>query len=174
VLPQDDAAAAMHEEGMALLAAGGLERYEVSAFARQGARCRHNLNYWRFGDYLGIGAGAHGKLTFAAGQAVTRSVKQRHPAAYATAALSGSADLSRRLVETAELPFEFMLNALRLCEGFEASLFRAATGLPLDVVDPVLSRARDEGLLAPQRDPIVASALGQRFLDDLVARFLPG
>jgi oxygen-independent coproporphyrinogen-3 oxidase len=172
-LPAEAAAARMHEQGIGALAAAGLERYEVSAFARPPARCRHNLNYWRFGDYLGIGAGAHGKITRAAPAAVTRSVKQRHPARYLAAALAGDADLSRGEVAAAELPFEFMLNALRLCAGVEAELFSATTGLPLDVIADALARAREDGLLLDEPQRIVPSVLGQRFLDDLVARFLP-
>jgi oxygen-independent coproporphyrinogen-3 oxidase len=172
-LPAEAAAAAMQEQGIAALAGAGLARYEVSAFARAHARCRHNLNYWRFGDYLGIGAGAHGKITGATPPAVMRSVKQRHPARYVAAALAGDPDLSRHAVAPAELPFEFMLNALRLSEGVEAELFRAATGLPLEVIAAPLTRARRDGLLIADSRRLAASEFGQRFLDDLVARFLP-
>ena len=173
-LPCEDDAGSMQEQGIAALAAAGLQRYEISAFAFQHARCRHNLNYWRFGDYLGIGAGAHGKLTVASSPAaVLRSVKQRHPARYLAAALAGGADLSRRAVPVTDLAFEFMLNALRLSEGVESTLFLAATGLPLDVVTPILVKARRDGLMVQDPDRIAASVLGQRFLDDLVARFVP-
>jgi len=172
-LPGGDEAAAMQRDGMELLAAAGLERYEVSAFAAPGARCRHNLNYWRFGDYLGLGAGAHGKLSSAQPPQVVRSVKERHPARYLARAPHGGADLRRESVPARELPFEFMLNALRLVEGVEEGEFPRATGLPLEAVRARLDACRDDGLLAPVAGRIVASPLGLRFLDDLVARFLP-
>ncbi len=172
-LPCADDAAAMQEDGIAALAGAGLTRYEVSAYAKPGARCRHNLNYWRFGDYLGIGAGAHGKITLASEGVVTRSVKQRHPQRFVEAALAGDAALRRDAVVSTSLPFEFMLNALRLTDGFEADLFRDCTGLPLDAIAATVARARDDGLLGSDPGHIVPTALGQRFLDDLVARFLP-
>jgi oxygen-independent coproporphyrinogen-3 oxidase len=172
-LPDDEVSVAMHEAGMEMLANAGLERYEVSAFARPSARCRHNLNYWRFGDYLGIGAGAHGKITMVGDRAVVRTAKLRHPARFQSAAAAGDALAHARRVATGELPFEFMLNALRLTRGFEESLFPAVTGLPLRLIASELSRCVSLGLLERRAARIVPTALGRRFLNDLVAHFLP-
>jgi oxygen-independent coproporphyrinogen-3 oxidase len=131
-LPDDDLAADMQSLLQARLAADGLARYEVSAFARDGHRCRHNLNYWEFGDYLGIGAGAHGKISSASG--VIRQARLRHPQRYQEAALAGRAVEIERVLEAADLPFEFMLNALRLVEGVPATLFGERTGLSATVL----------------------------------------
>ena len=174
VLPSSDSAASMQNAGMALLAAHGLDRYEVSAFAARGARCQHNLNYWQFGDYLGIGAGAHGKLTCAAQGRVVRSVKERHPARYQQRAFGGDADSRRTPVVAQELPFECLLNGLRLLEGVSVECFERGTGFSVNVIGAQLERCREDGLLEPEHARIVATPLGMRFLDDLVARFLPG
>ena len=172
-LPAHDLAARMQDVGIELLAQAGLGRYEVSAFAAPGERCRHNLNYWRFGDYLGLGAGAHGKLTLADRGSVLRTAKPRSPQRFMTLAGAGAPCGERRAVAAGELPFEFMLNALRLGDGFEETLFRSATGLALDTVQPALAHAVAGGLLERAGGRIRATELGWRFLDDLVARFLP-
>ena len=125
--------------------AAGLQRYEVSAFARDTHRCRHNLNYWMFGDYLGIGAGAHSKLSFP--HRVVRQQRWREPMSYMTQALDGHALSQDEEVARAELPFEFMLNALRLREGVEMKLFNERTGLPASAIDAALRQAQTRGLL---------------------------
>ena len=170
-LPDEDAAADMQDAIEAALAAGGWEHYETSAFARPGMRARHNLNYWTFGDYLGIGAGAHGKISSAGG--IRREARWRQPKAYLEAAEAGDAIEEARDVDAASLPFEFMLNALRLVEGFPAALFTERTGLAIAAVGRELERAESEGLL--QRDPtwIRPTPKGRRFLNALLERFLP-
>ena len=173
VLPNEDEFDAMQQRGIELLSQAGIQRYEVSAFAADGQQCQHNVNYWRFGDYLGIGAGAHGKLTMANEQKVMRSVKQRHPLRYMQTAGDSECDLSRRRVANHELPFEFMLNAMRLVDGTEAALFQQHTGLELDTVSATLERCRADGLIELDSNHIRPSELGRRFLDDLTARFLP-
>ncbi len=168
----DDELCDMQDQGIALLAAGGYQRYEISAYAREQRHCRHNLNYWRFGDYIGIGAGAHGKLTHVAGGAlggqVERRTCRRHPDAYMTGADRLS---SRRWLTNEDLILEFALNAFRLVDGVEASLFQRQTGLGLAQIEPVLARARRDGLLNPRQDRLCPSVHGLRFLNDLVARF---
>ena len=171
-LPQEDAAADMQESIEALLAGAGFGHYETSAFARPGHRARHNVNYWSFGDYLGIGAGAHGKLSFR--DRITREVRERKPASYLRAALEGNALSESRDVEERELPFEFMLNALRLIDGFPPALFTQRTGVPLSVVEPQLAQAEDRGLIARDIERIRPTERGRRFLNDLLERFLPG
>jgi putative oxygen-independent coproporphyrinogen III oxidase len=168
-LPDDDLAFAMQQDGDARLAAAGFAQYEVSAYARPGRQCRHNLNYWRFGDYLGIGAGAHGKATV--GGAVLRTEKPRSPRAY----LAGGGRLGaiRRAVQASELPFEFMLNALRLAEGFRFADFERATGLPAATVAGKLAEYARKGLVHPEDSRYRATDLGFRFLNDLLAGFLP-
>jgi oxygen-independent coproporphyrinogen-3 oxidase len=150
----------------------GMERYEVSAFARPGHRCRHNLNYWQFGDYLGLGAGAHGKLSFA--HRVLRQVRWREPATYMEQALAGHAVSNEHEVARRELPFEFMLGALRLRQGFEMARFCERTGLPPSALEPALGQAQQRGLI--ERIDLAGSvrptALGFDFLSDLQALFL--
>jgi oxygen-independent coproporphyrinogen-3 oxidase len=172
-LPGHDRAAAMQDAGLALLADAGLDRYEISAFAAPGERCAHNLNYWSFGDYLGLGAGAHGKITLPAQAVVVRTEKPRAPGRYVAWAAGGDSVAARREVAVADLPFEFMLNALRLTDGFAESLFQERTGLAVSQVEPVVDDAAARGLLRCDRGRIAPTALGLRFLDDLVARFLP-
>jgi putative oxygen-independent coproporphyrinogen III oxidase len=167
-LPDDDAAAAMLSECLGRLESAGYSRYEVSAYARAGARCRHNLNYWGFGDYVGIGAGAHGKLTFAQRGEIVRTQQTREPRRY----LAGAA-LTRRTVTSEELPFEFMLNALRLTDGFDLEAFPARTGVPADHVHVQLESARLRGLLERTAGGYRPSELGLRFLNDLLVEFLP-
>jgi len=170
-LPDDDLASDMLDLITARTAAAGLQRYEVSAFARPGHRCAHNLNYWQFGDYLGIGAGAHGKLSYP--HRVIRQVRWREPNTYMTQALAGQAMSNDDEVARAQLPFEYMLNALRLRGGFELADFSARTGLPITAIAKPLAEAERLGLL--ERDFVRAwpSDKGFDFLSDLQALFLP-
>jgi len=170
-LPDDDAAADMAEAVEAALAQAGYTRYETSAFAKPGFECRHNVNYWRFGDYLGIGAGAHSKLSFS--DRIVRQVRVKQPQQYLERARSGAPVLEEHPVGRAEIGFEFMLNALRLTEGVPASLFAERTGLPLAIVAGALREAERRGLLEPDPSRLRATALGRRFLNDLQALFLP-
>jgi putative oxygen-independent coproporphyrinogen III oxidase len=169
-LPDEDVAADMLAECAARLAAAGLRQYEVSAYAREGAQCRHNLNYWTFGDYLGVGAGAHGKLTFPAPALIERTTQPREPRRYLAAA---DAALARRAIGADELPFEFMLNALRLTEGFDAELFAARTGLEWSSIERQLLAASERGLLEPTPVGFRPSPRGLRFLNELLLAFLP-
>ena len=167
VLPEHDACADMQVMIEETLARAGFEHYEISAFARPGRRCRHNLNYWEFGDYLGIGAGAHGKLSFA--DRVTRHERVKQPREY----MSATGDIQPRVVSAKELPFEFMLNALRLVEGFSAELLSRRTGLPQILFERGLREAEQRGLIARELQAIRPTELGRRFLNDLVELFLP-
>jgi oxygen-independent coproporphyrinogen-3 oxidase len=169
-LPDDDVAADMEDTIHARLAGAGYRHYETSAFAKAGFECRHNLNYWRFGDYLGIGAGAHSKLSFP--DRIVRQVRFKNPRQYLDAMASGSALQEESAVTRHDVGFEFMLNALRLTEGVPASLFAERTGHPITVVQRELSEARERGLL--DRSPLVLkpTRLGQRFLNDLQQLFL--
>lgn len=164
-LPEHDLAADMQLGAEGLLRAAGYEHYETSAFARPGHRCRHNVNYWEFGDYLGIGAGAHGKISFP--DRVTRHARAKQPVAY----MKGAASEDTRIAP-AELPFEFMLNALRLVEGFPVSLFADRTGLSLHAVESHLARAEGKGLLERDWQRIRPSERGRRFLNELLELFL--
>jgi putative oxygen-independent coproporphyrinogen III oxidase len=170
-LPPDDDAYAMLDRITELTAEAGLERYEVSAYAKPGHRCWHNLNYWQFGDYLGIGAGAHSKLSFA--HRVARPVRVREPRLYMERAMAGQAVVSADEVRRAELPFEFMLNSLRLREGFALQDFLDRTGLPLSAIERGMSEAVGKGLM--ERDALRAwpTAHGFDFLSDLQSLFLP-
>ncbi len=170
-LPDEDSAAAMQEAVEAATAAAGYEHYEVSAYARPGAACRHNLNYWRFGDYLGLGAGAHGKLSLP--DRIVRQRRHRNPATYLEQARAGRFVAEEHVVGAAELPFEFMLNALRLTRGFETGLFAERTGLPLAAIEGTLRLAERQGLLVRDQRGIRPTAQGRRFLNDLQALFLP-
>src|SRR5690606_30096049 len=153
----------------ALLAGQGFAQYEVSAYAREGRQCRHNLNYWRFGDYLGVGAGAHGKL---GGAAVTRSTHLREPRRYFAAAAAGP---EWRTVPPQDLPFEFMMNTLRLAEGFTPAQFTATTGLPDTALQPALGDLAAEGLLLnEQPGRWRTTPRGLQFLNEVLQRFLPG
>ena len=169
-LPDEDSAAAMQEAIEETAAAAGLEHYEISAYARPGHRARHNLNYWQFGDYLGIGAGAHSKLSFH--DRILRQARHRHPQRYVEQALAGTAVEEERVLGAADLPFEFMLNALRLVEGVPTALFAERTGLNVASIARRLEDAARRGLLDPDPTAIRASALGLRFLNDLQALFL--
>ncbi|MCD0503493.1 radical SAM family heme chaperone HemW [Bordetella petrii] len=171
-LPDDDASAAMQDAVEAALQAAGLQRYEVSAYARAGARCRHNLNYWEFGDYLGLGPGAHGKLSFH--DRIVRESRLRNPETWMAGAMArdGSHVAESRSVGPDELPFEFMLNALRLKEGVAASSFAERTGVSLAAIAKPLQAASDRGLLDPDPTRLRATPLGWRFLNDLQEMFL--
>ena len=171
-LPDDDHAWAMQEACEQQLAAAGYGQYEVSAYARPGRRCVHNLNYWRFGDYLGIGAGAHGKLTDAAAGVVRRRWKTRHPKAYLGAASHAERIGGDAPVADDELPFEYMLNALRLVDGVPSADFSERTGLPVERIGPALAAARERGWLADDAVCLRTTPLGQRFLNDVIACFL--
>ncbi|MGH8294974.1 MAG: radical SAM family heme chaperone HemW [Steroidobacteraceae bacterium] len=169
-LPDDDAAAGMLDACRGLLERTGFAQYEVSAYARAARRCRHNLNYWSFGDYLGIGAGAHGKLTLPGAGQVVRTAQAREPRRYL--ASTGRASLKRTAVPAWELPFEFMLNALRLVDGFEARIFTARTGLPWERVAGTMSELAGEGLIVASQTCYRASPLGLRFLNDVLLHFV--
>jgi oxygen-independent coproporphyrinogen-3 oxidase len=171
VLPDDDAAAAMQDAVEAQLANAGFEHYEISAYARPGHRAAHNLNYWTFGDYLGLGAGAHGKLSFH--DRVIRQARYRHPRRYLDGATAGNAVEVERTLSRHDLPFEFMLNALRLTQGVPASLYEERTGDSLAGVARVLGKAVDKGLLTADPTRLAATPLGLRFLNDLQEMFLP-
>lgn len=170
-LPDDDVIGAMQDVLVDELQRRGYRQYEVSAYAQDGHQCRHNRNYWEFGDYLGIGAGAHGKLSHAEG--VMRVAKARHPDAFLRTAGTAAARASIRFPSRSDLIFEFMLNALRLHDGFPAALFSQRTGLGLRDIEVPLRAARGKGLLTLDADVIRPTALGRRFLNDLVALFLP-
>jgi oxygen-independent coproporphyrinogen-3 oxidase len=169
-LPDDDASADMQDWIHERTVEAGYERYEVSAYARPGRQCKHNLNYWRFGDYLGIGAGAHTKLSFA--HRVVRQARFKHPATYMQEARTGTPIQEEHEVGPRDLPFEFMLNALRLVEGFPVHRFLERTGLTMTSIEPGLREAEARGLISRDFEKIVPTPLGQRFLNDLQALFL--
>lgn len=169
-LPEGDLCADMQEAIEARLAAAGYANYETSAFAQPGKQCRHNLNYWYFGDYLGIGAGAHSKLTLH--DRVLRQMRWKHPKAYLENIRSGNAIQEESSVAAASLPFEFMMNALRLAEGFHPSLFEARTAQSLNGILPQLRAAEADGLLEVGPERIAPTLKGRRFLNVLLERFL--
>lgn len=172
-LPDEDTRWAMQVQGHGRLAAAGYTQYEVSAHARPGRRCRHNENYWCYGDYLGLGAGAHGKLTDREAGRIVRTRNLRSPARYMEAVRAGEPFEQRWRVGGEDALFEFMLNALRRTDGFEPALFEARTGLPRRRLEPRLREPLQRGLLHCDTEQIRPTALGRRFLDDLVACFLP-
>lgn len=169
--PDEDALWTMHTRSLERMESAGLRRYEISAFARSGDQCRHNLNYWRFGDYLGIGAGAHGKLTRGVDRVVERSVKHRHPRRYLASRGGGDYVVSRGPVAGADLPLEFMLNAARLLEGFSEELFEARTGLPASVISGPLLQAEKRGLIHRSPGAIRPTRRGTQFLNDYLTLF---
>ena len=171
-LPDDDHAWSMQEACEQALADAGYGQYEISAYARPDRRCAHNLNYWRFGDYLGIGAGAHGKISDAASGKVHRRWKSRLPKAYIDAGASAARIGGDSVVDTAELPFEYMLNALRLVDGVPLDDFSARTGLSPETIASALEAARQRGWLTDDPQKLHTTALGQRFLNDVIASFL--
>jgi oxygen-independent coproporphyrinogen-3 oxidase len=170
-LPDDDHAWAMQEACQARLAAAGYHQYEISAYAQPGRQCRHNRNYWQFGDYLGIGAGAHGKVS-APGTGVRRRWKVRSPRAYVEAAGGAGRLGGDSMVKPDELPFEYMLNALRLIDGVPMADFAARTGLAADAIAAPLANARQRGWLTADTDRLHTTALGQRFLNDVIESFM--
>ena len=169
-LPDDDLAYEMQDLIEARTAQAGYRHYETSAYSRPHREARHNLNYWRFGDYLGIGAGAHGKLSFP--NRILRQMRHKHPATYMAQAMAGNAVQEAREVGADELPFEFMLNALRLTDGVPASSFHDMTGLPLHAISRQLAAAEKKGLLDADPTVIRPTELGRRFLNDLQEMFL--
>jgi len=170
-LPDEDAAWRIQTAGQKLLADAGYVQYEVSAYARPGKRCRHNLNYWLFGDYLGIGAGAHGKLSVELPQRILRTVKPKQPREYLEQIRRAGSGASSPIA-AADLPFEFMLNALRLNEGFTVRDFRRRTGLEMASVERKLAEGEARGMLLRRADGWYPSELGRRFLNDLLLSFL--
>ena len=171
-LPDDDHAWAMQEACEAKLADAGYGQYEISAYAQPGRRCVHNLNYWQFGDYLGIGAGAHAKLSDATGGQVHRRWKTRGPSAYMESNGGAARIGGDSVVGPAELPFEYMLNALRLIDGVPLADFALRTGLPLENIAAALAEARQRGWLRDDPQRLHTTALGQRFLNDVISGFL--
>jgi oxygen-independent coproporphyrinogen-3 oxidase len=170
-LPDEDAAADMQELVSERLRAAGYDHYETSAYAKPGRACRHNVNYWQFGDYAGIGAGAHGKLSFA--NRILRIVKYKHPEDYMAHARAGKATQEEHAVAERDLPFEFMLNALRLNDGFALTSYTERTGLPLAPLLPILETAERDGLVVRDHRHLRPTAKGRLFLNELLQRFLP-
>jgi coproporphyrinogen III oxidase-like Fe-S oxidoreductase len=170
LLPDEDAAAQMHEWIESRLQRAGYVHYEVSAYAQPGRQCRHNLNYWEFGDYLGIGAGAHSKISFP--HRIVRQARLRQPAGYMERALQGNALAESTEVARDDLAFEFMLNALRLNDGFATALFSERTGLPVSRIEAALHDAEQRGLLQRDLQHIAPTGMGWRFLSDLQTLFL--
>ena len=169
-LPDDEVSADMQEAIESCLEAAGFDHYETSAFAKPGRHSRHNLNYWQFGDYVGIGAGAHGKISSHAG--IVRQMRHKQPAAYLKAVADGNPLQSQQKVARADLPFEFMMNLLRLTGGFESRLFQERTGLPLALIRRQLDEAQAQGLLDGDGAILRPTLKGQRFLNDLLTLFL--
>jgi oxygen-independent coproporphyrinogen-3 oxidase len=169
-LPDEDTSADMQDWIHDRATAAGFERYEVSAYAKPHHQSKHNLNYWRFGDYLGIGAGAHGKLSFP--ERIIRQVRFKHPTTYIEQALKQEAIQEEHEIGTSDLPFEFMLNALRLNEGFPVHRFLERTGLTMNAIEKPLLEAEKRGLITRDHQHIAPTPLGQRFLNDLQGLFL--
>jgi putative oxygen-independent coproporphyrinogen III oxidase len=169
-LPDDDASADMQDMIAEVTAAAGFDHYEVSAYAQPGKRARHNLNYWEFGDYLGIGAGAHSKISFP--HRVLRQARFKQPQSFIDAANQGNAIQEEREIARADMGFEFMLNTLRLTGGFAPNLFAERTGVQINAIDQVLNAAEAKGLLYRDHQIIRPTELGQRFLNDLQEMFL--
>ncbi len=171
-IPDEDGAWDMQEQCQALLASAGYAQYETSAYARPQRQCAHNLNYWRFGGYLGIGAGAHGKLTMGASQQVLRRWKVKNPGRYLASAGTPAAIGGDDVLDDRRLPFDFMLNALRLNEGVPFAMFEARTGLPRSAIETTLVVARERGLLEANDEWIRPTELGRRFANDVIGLFL--
>jgi oxygen-independent coproporphyrinogen-3 oxidase len=170
-LPSEDEVDAIFEQNLELLKDAGYERYEVSAYAKKDQECKHNLNYWRFGDYIGIGAGAHGKISFP--DRITRQVRERHPETYMQSMESkGSALVDTKEIVAKDLPFEFMLNTLRLTAGVDTNTFSERTGLPLSVISKSLNEACKKGLIGAHPSKLRPTELGIRYLNNLQEMFL--
>ncbi len=177
-LPGDDQLWAMQCAGLDYLSSQGFQQYEVSAYAKSGekqhdSRCRHNLNYWHFGDYLGIGAGAHSKLTQIGSATIQRHTRHRIPNTYIERSLNANAITDTKIVPAEELPLEFMMNALRLNAGFHASLFMERTGIPLAAIQKPLATAKSRALIDWTTNTIKATGLGKRYLNDTLQLFMP-
>jgi oxygen-independent coproporphyrinogen-3 oxidase len=173
-LPDDDASWDMQDNCQLLMAQAGYGQYEVSAYAQAGWRCAHNLNYWHFGDYLGIGAGAHGKLTLGSSSTILRRWKLKHPAAYLASAGTPAAIGGDESIAPGQRPFDYMLNALRLVEGFSLDEFEARTGLPRASIDGRLGVAEERGWLTRMGGDIRPTESGRRFTNDVISLFLEG
>ncbi|HPF74115.1 MAG TPA: radical SAM family heme chaperone HemW [Xanthomonadaceae bacterium] len=171
-IPDEDGAWDIQDACHQRLSDAGFASYEVSAWARPGHQCRHNLNYWRFGDYLGIGAGAHGKVTLPAEERILRRWKHKHPARYLETAATSERIGGDEDISPAQRPFEYMLNVLRLVDGVPASDFEARTGLPLDQLQGPLEEARNRGWLVADSRRIQPTELGRRFTNDVISLFL--
>jgi len=169
-LPDDDTSAEMQIEIEAFLAQHGYEHYETSAFAKKGKQAQHNLNYWQFGDYLGIGAGAHSKLSYH--DKITRETRPKHPKAYMEQTMQGKPVERKWEISREELGFEFMMNALRLIDGVPLGLFQQRTGLNLNTLESAIKKAQNKGLLIVEHGTIQPTQLGQRFLNELLEIFL--
>lgn len=172
-LPDDDTAWDIQDAAQSILASAGYTQYEVSAYAKNNQRSRHNLNYWTFGDYLGIGAGAHDKISDAQQQSITRQWKQKHPERYLDTITTDARIAGSRILDTKETVFEFMMNVLRLSEGIETELFSRHTGLPLILAEPGLKKAQKQQWLNWDNHNITPTRHGQQFLNDVLEVFLP-
>ena len=170
LLPADDTLWDIQQQGLALLQQHGYQQYEISAYARPGQQCRHNLNYWRYGDYLGIGCGAHGKITLPARNAILRTVKIKHPKGYMDIS-RGYMD-SREQVDAEDRPFEFFMNRFRLLEPCPIADFTAYTGLPLSYISSAIAVAEQKGLLTVSDSHWQVTELGARYLNDLLSLFI--
>ncbi len=169
-LPNDELIFDTQKRGQQLLADHGYQQYEVSAYSQSGLQCKHNVNYWQFGDYLGIGAGAHGKITQTLPQTIIRTVKPKSPEHY----LQDTHKLgSSTVIPVAELPLEFIMNQLRLKQGFTAENYFASTGLSISTLEPALSESLQQGLLINQDDRYFCSAQGWNFMDNILEKFMP-
>ena len=172
-LPDEDAIIDWQISNQQQLAEAGYQQYEVSAYALQGQECRHNTNYWQFGDYVGIGAGAHGKITDAASQSITRRCKQKQPQTYIDTAGQPAAILTGETISSRDIGFEFMLNALRLTHGFPTRLFAQHAGLPVSHIKHALQQAEQQGLIQWDVHRICPTEKGHRYLNSLIELFLP-
>jgi putative oxygen-independent coproporphyrinogen III oxidase len=171
--PDDDTLWEMQQAGRTLLEAAGYQRYEVSAYARAQQQCRHNMNYWQFGDYLGIGAGAHAKISDAATQGITRTAKQRHPRNYLDTARTTARISSSTRITKEDVLLEFAMNALRLDQGFSLTTFNATTGLSYTDIEPIVNKGVADGLLSHDESIIRATPKGQRYLNELLQHWMP-
>jgi len=171
--PDDNTLWEMQQAGRALLEAAGYQRYEVSAYGRAQQQCRHNMNYWQFGDYLGIGAGAHAKISDAATQGITRTAKQRHPRNYLENAHTSARIGSSTRIKPADAVLEFAMNALRLDQGFSPAAFTVATGLSYTGIESIVNKGVTDGLLSDDAGVIRTTPKGQRFLNELLQHWMP-
>jgi oxygen-independent coproporphyrinogen-3 oxidase len=170
-IPDDDSAFEMLDALMEKLQSSGYERYEISAYAKSGHRCQHNMNYWKFGDYIGIGAGAHGKIS--AHNQIARQTNERHPDSYMQKIFAqGHALIEERLLSKDDLPFEYMLNTLRLIDGVPTHEFKERTGLEISSINGPIQQALKKGLLDEDPSSLKASELGIQYLNDLQMLFL--